>query len=89
MLDHVTSVSNLLKCHPERSYLIIMFWFNFYLYFSPSLFFPGNQKLHVRYIKKKKNGSLYVSGKLPTYPSSKPILTRTCHIGQNVTIGKG
>ena len=25
---------------------------------------------------------LYVSGKLPTYPSPKPTLTLTCHLGQ-------
>ena len=29
-------------------------------------------------------GSLYASGKLPTYPSPKPTLTLTCHLGQNV-----
>ena len=29
-------------------------------------------------------GSLYVSGKLPTYPSPKPTLTLTCHLRQNV-----
>ena len=29
-------------------------------------------------------GSLYVSEKLPTYPSSKPALTLTPHLGQNV-----
>ena len=29
-------------------------------------------------------GSSYVSGKLPTYPSPKPTLTFTCHLGQNV-----
>ena len=64
-----------------------MFWFNFYLYFKTSLVFRGNQKLQVPYVKK--NGSLYVSGKLPTYPSSKPTLTRTSHLGQNVSIGEG
>ena len=34
-------------------------------------------------------GSLYVSGKLPTYPSSKPALTLTPHLGQNVGLRKG
>ena len=29
-------------------------------------------------------GSLYISGKLPIYPSPKPILTLTSHLGQNV-----
>ena len=29
-------------------------------------------------------GSLYVYGKLPTYPSPKPILAHTSHLGQNV-----
>ena len=34
-------------------------------------------------------GSLYVSGKLPTYPSAKPTLTPTSHLGQNVVLGEG
>ena len=33
--------------------------------------------------------SLYVSGKLPTYPSPKPILKLTFHLGQNVGLGEG
>ena len=34
-------------------------------------------------------GSLYVSGKLPTYPSPKPTLTLTFHLGENVGLGEG
>ena len=34
-------------------------------------------------------GSLYVSGKLPTYPSPKPTLPLTSHLGQNVGLGEG
>ena len=34
-------------------------------------------------------GSLYVSGKLSTYPSPKPTLTLCSHLGQNVGLGKG
>jgi len=34
-------------------------------------------------------GSLYLSGKLPTYPSPKPTLTLTSHLGQNVGLGEG
>ena len=34
-------------------------------------------------------GSLYVSGKLPTYPSPKPTLTLSSHLGQNVVLGEG
>ena len=34
-------------------------------------------------------GSLYVFGKLPIYPSPKPILTLTSHLGQNVGLGEG
>ena len=34
-------------------------------------------------------GSLYVSGKLPTYPSPNPTLTLTSHLGQNVGLGEG
>ena len=33
-------------------------------------------------------GSLYLSGKLPTYPSPKPISTLTSQIGQNVGLGE-
>ena len=32
---------------------------------------------------------IYVPGKLPTYPSLKPTLTLTCHLGQNVGLGEG
>ena len=35
------------------------------------------------------NGSLNVSGKLPTYSSPKPTLTITSHLGQNVGLGEG
>ena len=35
------------------------------------------------------NGSLYISGKLPTYPSPKPTLTITAHLGKNVGLGEG
>ena len=34
-------------------------------------------------------GSLYVSGKLPTYPSPKPTLTLSFHLEQNVDLGEG
>ena len=34
-------------------------------------------------------GSLYVSGKLPAYPSPKPTLIFTSHLGQNVDLGEG
>ena len=33
--------------------------------------------------------SLFVSGKLPTYPSPNPTLTLTSHLRQNVGLGKG
>ena len=33
--------------------------------------------------------SLYVSGKLPTYPSPKSTLTLNSHLGQNVGLGEG
>ena len=47
-------------------------------------FFPGE------FIYTPRNeGSLYVSGKLPTYPSPKPTLTLTSHLGQNVGLGEG
>ena len=34
-------------------------------------------------------GSFYVSGKLPTYPSTKPTLTLSSYLGQNVGLGEG
>jgi len=34
-------------------------------------------------------GSLFVSGKLPTYPSPKSTLNLTSHLGQNVGLGEG
>ena len=34
-------------------------------------------------------GSLYVFGKLPTYPSPKPTLTLTSRLGQNAGLGGG
>ena len=34
-------------------------------------------------------GSLYVSGKLPTYPSPKPTLTLSSYLGQNVGLAEG
>ena len=37
----------------------------------------------------KKTGSIKVSGKLPTYPSPKPTLSLTSHLGQNVGLGEG
>ena len=33
--------------------------------------------------------SFNVSGKLPSYPSPKPTLTLTSHLGQNVGLGEG
>ena len=33
--------------------------------------------------------SFYVSGKLLTYPSPKPTLTLTSHVGQNAGLGRG
>ena len=32
---------------------------------------------------------MYVSGKLPTYPSPKPTLTLRSHLGQNVGLREG
>ena len=32
---------------------------------------------------------VYVSGILPTYPSPKPVLTLTSHLGQNLGLGEG
>ena len=45
-------------------------------------FFPGE----FLYTPRNRE-SLYVSAKLPTYPSPKPTLTLTSHLGQNVGLG--
>ena len=37
----------------------------------------------------KSIGSIQISGKLPTYPSPKPSLSLTSHLGQNVGLGEG
>ena len=37
----------------------------------------------------KEMGSLYISGKLPTYPSPMPTLTLTFHLGQIIGLGEG
>ena len=34
-------------------------------------------------------GKIQVSGKLPSYPSPKPTLSPTSHLGQNVGLGEG
>ena len=47
--------------------------------------FPGIPVRRAR----EKEGSFYVSGKLPTYPSPKPTLALTFHLGQNVSLGEG
>ena len=42
-----------------------------------------------KHIKHTNFGSLIVSGKPLTYPSPKPTLTLTSHLGQNVGLGEG
>ena len=42
---------------------------------------------HVRNLFKD-FGSLHVSRKMPTYPSPKPAVTLTSHLGQNVGLGE-
>ena len=34
-------------------------------------------------------GTVQVSGKLPSYPSPKPTLSLTSHLGKNVSLGEG
>ena len=43
----------------------------------------------VNSLKCEISGTIYVSGKLPTYPSLKPTLILTAHLGQNVGLGEG
>ena len=45
--------------------------------------------LYSRRLLRSLFGSLFVSGKLPTYPSPKPTSTLTSHLGQNVGLGEG
>ena len=44
---------------------------------------------HLRVCCYTDTGSMYVSGKLPTYPSPKLTLTLTSRFGKNVRFGKG
>ena len=53
--------------------------FNYVVGFNRGFFRPMDQILV----------SLYVYGKLPTYPSPKPTLTLAPHLGQNVGLGEG
>ena len=52
------------------------------------LIISWSKQLHIR---KGENAflALYVSGKLPTYPSPKPTLTLTSHLRQNVGLREG
>ena len=55
---------------------------------SPFSFFSAQKSIHTE--EKQQNlVSLYVSGKLPTYPSPKPALTLISHLGQNVGLREG
>ena len=56
------------------------------LYWSIKKTFPKQSKPILEFVFQ---GSLYVSGKLPTYPSPKPTLTLTSHLGQNDGLGEG
>ena len=55
---------------------------------SPFSFFSAQKLIHTE--EKQQNlVSLYVSGKLPTYPSPKPALTLNSHLRQNVGLREG
>ena len=41
------------------------------------------------YTHSKYNGSLYISGKLPTYPSPKPTFCTRCEVSFDVGLGEG
>ena len=45
--------------------------------------------LYSRRLLRSLFGPLYVSGKLPTYPSPQPTLTLSSHLRQNVGLGEG
>ena len=61
------------------SILLIPYWMIYAQVNSICLYIVLNKKL----------GSLYSSGKLPTYPSPKPTLTLTSHLWPNVDLGEG
>ena len=52
-------------------------------------FHPAHNSWYHKIDKDKVTDHHYVSGKLPTYPSPKPTLTLTSHLGQNVGLGEG
>ena len=51
--------------------------------------FSGHSELETGLLVKRGLGSFYVSGKLPTYPSPKPTLILSSHLGQNIGLGEG
>ena len=70
--------------HEVNLYLfpIIVFLFSFCLFVCLFVIFIFNS--HSTTVK-----LLYVSGNLHNYPSPKPTLTLTSHLGQNVGLGEG
>ena len=52
-------------------------------------FFKRRMSVEVNVEMSKGFGSFNLSGKLPTYPSPKPTLILTSHLGQNVGLGEG
>ena len=75
---HMTRLWELLKWQPNGK------CFDFFVKFSHQFFLGKRMEIRLENFR-----SLYVSGKLPTYPSPKPTLTLTSHLGQNVVLGEG
>ena len=50
---------------------------------------PRKREFMSEAIVAKKDHYTYTSGKLPTYPSPKPIISLTAHLRQNVGLGEG
>ena len=49
---------------------------------------PRKREFMSEAIVAKKDHYTYASGKLPTYPSPKPTISLTSHLGQNVSLGE-
>ena len=72
---------------PPTSFL---FFYSLSLFLSPTFAQKLDRNVLLAFVlySRRLFGSLYVSGKLPTYPSPKPISKLTSQIGQNVSLGE-
>ena len=81
------NVSNFTKWFFVFCFVLFCFVFFFLLYFVSTIF-PSVLCFHRKPMSKSPDHYTF-PGKLLTYPSLKPTLTRTSHLMQNVGLGEG